>query len=196
MRYSLLVHVFKMEPKNADSGSLEPPEPANPPKKKRGEPANPPKKASKKLESDLQESRGRNSRNKRINNRSKDPEIQERSSWWKHGWIPASEWTRFWRLDDTTGEWNWIGHSEPKQTTPGSQRWSKKKKLDKLVDDKAKSLEENWRMLFDAKMQFWQLSEGTNQAQTSTFQTLQMKEYAVATHEDYWHMMYQQLSAI
>ena len=51
-----------MEPKNADSGSLKPPEPANPPKKKRGEPANPPKKASKKLESDLQESRGRNSR--------------------------------------------------------------------------------------------------------------------------------------
>ena len=182
-----------MESTRVDSGSFKPPEASNPPKKKQHESAAPTKKASKKQEWDLQESRGRSSRNKRISKRSEDPEIQERSSWWKHGCIPPSEWKR---LDEATGELNWIGHSEPKQTTPGSQRWWKKKELDQLVEEKAKSLEENWRMLFDAQMQFRQLSEGTNQAQTSTFQTLKMREYAVSTHEDYWRQMtYQQLSA-
>ena len=179
-----------MDPSNTNSGSLKPPEPANPPKKKQYEPAAP------KPEWDLQESRGRSSRHSLINKRSADPEIQERRSWWEHGWIPASEWKRCWLLDDATGEWIWIGCPKPKQTTPGSQRWSEQKKLDKRVADKEERLEENWKALFDAKMQFWQLSEGTNLAQTSTFKTLQMREYAVAAREDYWKATYQQLSAM
>ena len=167
-----------MDSTSVDLGSLKPPEPANPPQ------------ADSKMPS--QDSRRKNPRNKRNSKKIEDLEIQESSLWLEERWIPESKWHTT-RQDDA-GEWNWNGCQDPPQTKHGCQTWLKQKLLNRQLDKELKRVEADHRLLWDSQVKFRQLSEWTNQAQAASSRSLQMREYAVATHECYWQMMSHQQS--
>ena len=77
---------------------------------------------------DIQESRGRASRERRNQRRANNPSISERSHWWQDGWIPESVWRQCWK--EGVDGWQWIGFPSQPETTVGSQRWRANKDLE------------------------------------------------------------------
>ena len=132
-----------------------------------------------------QHPRRKNPRNKRNNQRLMDLEIQEHCLLWKERQIPESECQTSGRQDNA-GEWHWIERQEPPQ---GCQTWLEQKLLNRQLDLEQKRLEAEQHILLDWQVKICRLSEWINRAQTATLHTLQMREYAVATHEAYWPMM-------
>lgn len=123
---------------------------------------------------DIQESRGRASRERRNERRAKDPQISSRSHWWEQGWIPESVWRKCW--EENEDGWHWIGLPPVPETTPGSQRWRANKELEVRLSShmhelqkKRQELHQGWDELAKQREELTRAITATAAAASSSY---------------------------